>query len=44
MHHGQYRRKCVWIVGKQKAQGKWKSQHPLTDRRFRKHVIDKMSG
>ena len=44
MHHSQYRRKRVWIVGKQKAKGKWKSQHPLPDRCFGEHVIDKMSG
>ena len=44
MHHGQYCRKRVWIIGEQKAQGKWKSQHPLPDRCFGEHMIDKMSG
>ena len=44
MHHGQYCRKRVWIIGEQKAQGKWKSQHPLPDRCFGEHVIDQMRG
>lgn len=43
MHHGQYRRKRARIIGKQKAQGKWKSQYPLPDWCLGEHVIDKMS-
>ena len=44
MHHGQYCRKRVWIIGEQKAQRKRKSQYELPHRYFGKHVIDQMRG
>lgn len=44
LHHGEHGRQGLGLGGEQKAQGKREGQHPLSDRCFRKHVIDQVGG
>jgi len=44
LHHGEHGRQGFGLGGEQKAQGKRKGKHPLSDRCCRKDMIDQVRG